>query len=319
MDSRLAAEVGITHFEEARRRELRIGHLHATWSLLGEAAGCVAVGVRRIEVAQGGWSTPAHEHGRSEEIFFVLAGRGLSWQDGRTAEIGAGDCIVYLPGGGAHTVHALADLDVLAFGPRIADESPRFPRLGFSLVGGRGVETLDGVVDGYPIQFVREAEAGAPELPAEPIPRPATIVNVADVEPETVDRPRVARTRRNLGRAAGSITTGLQHVEVAAGKESAPRHCHSAEEEIFVILDGDGLLVLDDGETPVRPGHVVSRPAGTGVSHMFQAGDSGLTYLAYGTREPNDILFYPRSNKIAFSGINLIARLDALEYWDGED
>jgi len=98
--------VGITHFEEARRRELRIGHLHATWSFLGEAAGCVAVGVRRIEVPQEGWSTPAHEHGRQEEIFYVLAGRGLSWQDGHASEIGAGDCIVYHAGGGAHTLHA---------------------------------------------------------------------------------------------------------------------------------------------------------------------------------------------------------------------
>ena len=315
----IVAGVGITHFEEARRRELRIGHLHATWSFLGEAAGCVAVGVRRIEVTQGGWSTPAHEHGRQEEIFFVLAGRGVSWQDGHAAEIGAGDCIVYRPGGGAHTLHALSDLDVLAFGPRVSDESPRFPRLGFSLVGGRGVETLDGVVDGYPIQFVREAEVGAPELPSELSPRPATIVNLADVDPETLERPRVFRTRRNLGMAAGSITTGLQHVDVAPGRESAPQHCHSVEEEIFVILEGGGLLVLDDQETPVRPGNVVSRPAATGVAHMFRAGEGGLTYLAYGTREHSDICYYPRSNKIAFRGVNLIARLDSLDYWDGED
>ena len=34
------------------------------------------------------------------------------------------------------------------------------------------------------------------------------------------------------------------------------------------MLAGDGVLVLDDREEfPVRPGSVVSRPAGTGVSH----------------------------------------------------
>jgi len=311
--------VGITHFDEARRRELAIGHLHAVWSSLGEAAGSVGVGLRRIEVPQGGWSTPAHEHGRSEEIFYVLAGHGLSWQAGKASEIGAGDCVVYHAGGGAHTVHALEDLDVLAFGPRLPDESPRFPRLGFSLVGGRGVETLDGAVDGYPIQFVREAEIGPPELLAEPDPRPASIVNVADVSPEAIERPRVVRTRRNLGRAAGSITTGLQHVDVAPGKESSTLHCHSVEEEVFVILDGDGWLLLDEEETPVRPGHVVARPPGTGVAHTFRAGADGLTLLAYGTREPSDVCYYPRSNKIAFGGVNLIARLERLDYWDGED
>ena len=127
------------------------------------------------------------------------------------------------------------------------------------------------------------------------------------------------RTRRDLGRAADSITTGLQHVEVAAGKESAPQHCHSVEEEIFVILEGEGSLVLHDEETPVRPGNVVARPPATGVAHMFRAGDHGLTYLAYGTREPSDVCYYPRSNKIAFRGVNVIARLDRLDYWEGED
>jgi uncharacterized cupin superfamily protein len=312
--------MGLTHFDEARRSTLEIGHLHATWSYLGEDAGCVGVGLRRIEVREGAWSTPAHEHGRSEEIFYVLAGRGLSWHRGQVAEIGEGDCIVYLPGTGAHSVHALTDLDVLAFGPRLRDESPRFPRLGASLVGGRFVESADGVTEGLPTQFVREAAIGPPELPEEPGARPATIVNVADVEAKTVERQHVGRTRRNLGVAIGSVTTGLQHVEVFPGKESAPLHCHSLEGEIFVMLEGNGVLVLDDKEeTPVRPGSVVARPGGTGVAHLFRAGEAGLAYLAYGTREPGDICYYPRSNKINFGGVRVIGRIEKLDYWDGED
>ena len=86
------------------------------------------------------------------------------------------------------------------------------------------------------------------------------------------------------------------------------------------MLAGDGVLVLDDREEfPVRPGSVVSRPAGTGVSHLFRAGDGGLTYLAYGTRDPGDICYYPRSNKINFGGIGVIGRVEKLDYWDGED
>src|SRR5207253_4237333 len=146
----------LTHFDDARRREIEIGHLHATWSFLGEAAGSQGIGVRRIEVAPGGWSTPAHEHGREEEIFYVLGGRGLAWHAGNTYEIGAGDCVVFRPARGAHSVHALEPLDTLAFGPRLDDESVGFPRIGFSLVGGRGVETVPGVLDGYAVQFVRE-------------------------------------------------------------------------------------------------------------------------------------------------------------------
>src|SRR5205807_8720802 len=131
-----------------------------------------------------------------------------------------------------------------------------------------------------PPRSVREAELGPPPLPASAGARPPTIVNLEDVEAVTVERPRVVRTRRNLGRAAGSVNTGIQHVEVAPGKESAPQHCHTLEEELFVILDGDGVVVLGEEEFPVQAGHVVARPAGTGVAHVFRAGPSGLTYLA---------------------------------------
>jgi uncharacterized cupin superfamily protein len=194
-----------------------------------------------------------------------------------------------------------------------------FPRLGKSLVGNRGVDTGPASVDGAPIQFVRESELGPPDLPREPGPRPATIVNLNAVAPEPLERPRVVRVRRNLGRACGSTTTGLQHVAVAPGKESSTQHCHSLEEEIFVVLDGDGWLVLGAEEHPVAPGSVVGRPAGTGVAHMFRAGEGGLTYLAYGQRDPGDVCYYPRSNKIAFRGVRVIARLERLDYWDGED
>ncbi len=309
----------VVHFDDAPAREYELGHLRGRWSMLGEAAGSVGVGLRRIELPAGGWSTPAHEHGLEEEIFYVLSGRGLSWQRGRATEIGAGDCIVYLPKKGAHTVHALEPLDMLAFGPRRSDESVGFPRLSMSLVGRRFVPSEPGVIEGVPAQFVRESELGPPELPPRPDPRPPTIVNLADVEPREVRRPRISRTRRNLGMAAGSVTIGLQHVEVAPGKESAPLHCHSLEEELFVLLAGAGVVVLGDAETPVRPGHVISRPAATRVPHVFRAGDEGLTFLAFGTREPADICYYPRSNKINFGGVGVIARLERLDYWDGED
>ena len=43
-----------------------------------------------------------------------------------------------------------------------------------------------------------------------------------------------------------------------------------------------------------------------------------MTYLAYGTREPNDICWYPRSNKVFLRGVGVIARLELLDYHDGE-
>ncbi len=314
--------MGISHFDDAPAREYTLGHLQGRWTMLGDAAGSVTVGVRRIQVPAGGWSTPVHDHGRSEEIFYVLTGTGVSWHSGATAPIGGGDCIVYHPRAGGHSLHADTGLDVLAFGTREFDESLQLPRLGLSMLGRRGVESIPAPPDGTPLQHVREAELGppaVPELPASPGDRPATVVNVADVPAERMQRPRVARVRRNLGQAVGSRRTGLQHVVVDAGRYATPQHCHSLEEEIFVILEGTGTLILDDEETPVGPGHVVGRPAGSGVAHVFRA-ETELTFLAYGTREPGDICFYPRSNKIAFWGVDVIARIERIaDYWDGED
>ena len=104
---------------------------------------------------------------------------------------------------------------------------------------------------------------------------------------------------------------------------------HSADEEIFVVLEGEGVFELwptpqlaRDGveyeERPIRAGHVISRPASSGIAHGIHAGAPGLTYLAYGTRNANDVCYYARSNKIYFRGLGLIARLEDLDYDDGE-
>jgi len=314
--------VGVTHFDEAPAREYAFGHLRNRWTLLGEAAGSEGIGVRRIQVEPGGWSTPAHEHGRSEEIFYVLGGSGVSWQRGRTTAIGAGDCIVYLARRGEHTVHAGGDepLDLLAFGTRAFDEATRLPRLGISTLGGRAVESIAGPPDGTPIQFPREGELGAPELPPEPTKRPRTVVHLDAVEPDVVDRPRVGRARRELGRAAGAQISSLNWVRVSPGRLAHPEQCHSLEEKLFVILSGSGAMLLGDEELPVGPGHVIACPAGTGVAHTFRAdGGEELTFLAYGNREPGDLCYFPRSGKVALRGLGLVARVEAVDYWEGED
>ena len=166
----------------------------------------------------------------------------------------------------------------------------------------------------------------APEV-GELSDRPARIVSAADVDPTVRDGETVAHTVRDLGRAAGSLKTGIRLFDVPPGKLLNPPHVHSAEEEIFVVLDGMGTVELwphlrfgGEHEThPVRKGSVVARPAGRGRAHALRAGESGAQVLAYGTRDPRDVTYYPRSGKVNIRGIGLIGRLDAVDYWDGED
>jgi uncharacterized cupin superfamily protein len=301
----------LVHWDDVPKTRRALGNVAATWTDLGRAAGSVGVGVRRIELAPGEVPTPAHVHGGNEEVFYVLGGSGLSWQDGETYEIAAGDALVHHALGKVHTLRAGDDgLDVLAFGERASIDGAYLPRAGVYWLYPAWAEAGGGA---HP--FEREPPL---ELPAAPSARPSTIANVRDVEPVAMDGETVSRRVRDLGRAVGSRQSGLKHCEVAPGKLNAPPHCHSAEEELFVILAGEGVLQLGDEEHAVRPGHVLSRPPGTGVAHAFRAGDAGLTLLAYGTREPNDIVYYPRSDKVFLRGVGLVGRIERLDYWDGE-
>jgi uncharacterized cupin superfamily protein len=64
---------------------------------------------------------------------------------------------------------------------------------------------------------------------------------------------------------------------------------------------------------------VVARPAGTGAAHAFAAGEEGLRVLAYGTREPGDMAYHPRSGNLRISGLGLVGRLQPVDLWDGEE
>lgn len=301
----------ILHWDDAPSDRRETGPIRAQWSDLGVHS--VTVGCRRIEIDPELRSTPVHVHGGQEEIFYVLGGSGLSWQDGVTYEVGPDDCLVHLAGAEAHTLVAGLDgLDVLAFGQRPRGEATYLPRAGVAWLYPTWVDAGGGL---HP--FRREAEADELELPA-PTPRPPRIVALADVPAEEGGEGGSRFAVRNLGVAAGSRRTGLRHYSLAPGKLGPPPHCHSAEEELFVVLDGEGILLLGEEEHAVRRGHVVARPAGTRVAHAFRAGDGGLAYLAYGTREPNDIAYYPRSGKVYLRGVGVLGRIEQLDYWDGE-
>lgn len=314
----------IAHWDEVRARDVDTAGLRCRWTNLGNATGSVTVGVRRLELEAGWRPTPPHRHGAEEEIFYVLRGSGLSWQDGATYEIRAGDCLVHRAGAEAHTLRAGEDgLVALAFGERLQTELCILPRTDSGWLGTSWVTAGDG---GNP--WERDHAVGSLDFPA-PSERPATIVNVADIEAVRWGRGTIAAQRRDLGRTAGSIRTGLKHCTVPAGKQATPIHCHSAEEELFLILEGSGELHLYrdpdpiwsvgvDERHPLRAGTVVARPAGTGVAHALHAGPDGLTFLAYGTRVAHDSCYYPQSRKVFLRGLQVAFTVDPVPYWHGE-
>ncbi len=307
----------IVHWDEVAPRRSPHPASGGDWFFLGEAADSNNIGVNRILLGPFEISTPAHVHGSDEETFFVLNGSGLSWQDGETYEVGPGDALVHAPRQRAHTLRAGdRGVDVLAFGPRSRIAGSYLPRIGIYWLWPTWTEVGTGQ---HP--YDRDQKLEWPE----PAARPPSIVNVDAVEARFDGRSRL------LGAAAGATLTGLDLVSLPAGEEGPQPHCHTVEEELFVVLAGEGELELwapPDPQHPfpaapketyaVRPGHVVSRPPGTRVPHSFRAGPQGLTYLAYGTKDSNDVCWFPRSNKVFFRGLGVTARLELLDYFDGE-
>src|SRR5204863_2669029 len=127
MDSSMTATA---HWDDAPSARFDVGPMGADWDLLGNAAGCDRVGLRRIRISSGKQSTPLHAHFGEEEMFYVLRGSGYSAQENGCYAIGEGDVVLHPHGGPAHTVVGGEDgIDVLAFGDNLRHEAVRFPRI----------------------------------------------------------------------------------------------------------------------------------------------------------------------------------------------
>jgi uncharacterized cupin superfamily protein len=303
----------VAHWDEVEWRHNAKGEMDATWQRLGDSAGARGVGVNRVRVEPGKLPTPPHSHGASEELYFVLAGSGLAWQDGEVYEVRPLDCVIQRPDEMEHTfVAGDHGLEYLVFGTRHPTELGWLPRsrairFGWPWVEGRDDDPWDVEATVEPLAY------------GEPGPRPANIANVDEVELQTVRHQTFAYFTRD----ETTKLAGLGWETLPPGHRGSVPHCHSAEEEVFVILEGTATLELwsptgEVEEKPLRAGHVVARPPGSRISHSFRAGPDGVTMLVYGTRDPNDMCWYPRSRKIAWRGLGVIGRIETLEYFDGE-
>jgi uncharacterized cupin superfamily protein len=248
---------------------------------LAESAGAIGVSLRRFELGPG--EEARHGIAGTEEVVYVVTGGGWSGQH----QVRAGDCVVWPVPHDGQVVRA-ADEGVTALVFATPAQAPPF-------------------------------HSGEPET--------GSVLNVADAESAYEG---TAGRWVLLARQAGAAHAGVNYGRLEAGNDGAPPHCHSADEELFVFLEGGAtfelwpspLSVLEQEaereSIEVRAGHIVSRPPSTGVSHSIRAGDAGASFLVYGTRRPNDVCYYPRSNKIYWRGLGLIARMEPLAYDDGE-
>ncbi len=152
----------------------------------------------------------------------------------------------------------------------------------------------------------------------------ATLVrNLADVPLERQQREPLYDTRcGGVSDGTAAVKLGAGFDILAPGKRSCPYHFHHAQEEMFVILEGEGTLRVAGEMVPVRAGDVVFIPPGPLYPHQFiNTSAAPMRYLSISTQERPELCEYPDSGKVAgyTRGLRIIQRpADSLDYWEGE-
>ncbi len=126
----------------------------------------------------------------------------------------------------------------------------------------------------------------------------------------------------------GASKLGYNLTVCPPGKKACPFHNHHTNEEMFLILEGEGLLRFGDQQYPLRKHDVIACPPGKrDVAHQIEnTGTADLKYLALSTMERNEVCEYPDSNKVGVQigeygkmDLRLFFRADqAVDYSDGE-
>ena len=96
------------------------------------------------------------------------------------------------------------------------------------------------------------------------------------------------RWYRRLAPVAGLSKLGASHVTLKPGAYSSQRHWHRGQDELVVMLEGEAVLIEDDGEHPVLPGDVLAWPAGVENGHRLHNrsdGDCVFVAISAGNRD----------------------------------
>jgi uncharacterized cupin superfamily protein len=100
----------------------------------------------------------------------------------------------------------------------------------------------------------------------------------------------VERVRQRLGDAGGLKDFGLNLMHLPPGNWSAQRHWHSHEDEFVYVLEGEVVLVEDQGETILSAGDCAAFPKNSGNGHhLINKSNRVAVYLEVGSRQPDDL------------------------------
>lgn len=140
---------------------------------------------------------------------------------------------------------------------------------------------------------------------------------------------RVAQVSSRIG----ARKLGFNVTAVPAGKVAFPFHSHRANEELFFVLQGSGVVRMGNDTYPIRQGDFIAcPPGGLETAHQIRnTGNEELRYVAISTLVYPELAEYPDSGKFGVYArvpgarpgspgeFRYVGRESlAVGYWDGE-
>jgi uncharacterized cupin superfamily protein len=117
---------------------------------------------------------------------------------------------------------------------------------------------------------------------------------LGSIYPAPFDEPLAGRAKRALGDPLDLTQFGVNLVTLEPGAWSSQRHWHENEDEFVYVLEGEATLVVDVGETLLKPGMAAGFSAGLPDGHhLINRSDRMAIYLEIGDRDPADGAEYP--------------------------
>src|SRR5499427_7037416 len=116
------------------------------------------------------------------------------------------------------------------------------------------------------------------------VPKP--FINLDEVEfTDIEDNGYYTSKRAQFSASIGARKLGYNLTVLPPGKVQCPFHSHRAEEEMFLILEGEGELRFGEQRYPLRRHDVIACPTGGAeVAHqIINTGTTPLRYLALST------------------------------------
>jgi uncharacterized cupin superfamily protein len=161
------------------------------------------------------------------------------------------------------------------------------------------------------------------------MPMPKPIMNLDEVAFDDVEENGpYTSSRGQISGHIGARKLGYNLTVLPHGKVQCPFHCHHGEEEMFLIIEGEGELRFGDQRYPIRKHDVIACPSGgPEVAHqIINTGKTTMRYLALSTLSEVDACEYPDSRKVSIvtgqrddSGLRKMFRAETtVDYYDRE-